>query len=307
MDLIQLEYFLRVIETGSFSRAAVALDLAQPSLSRRIAALETELGQRLLTRTGRGAVPTEAGSLLAAHARTLLDAAQRARDELRELDSNPSGRVVIGIPPRVALGLSARLVQAFRERYPRAVVTVLEGLSVSLRESLIAGRLDLALLFDPAHAPQLRYEPVMRERLVMVAPPGTLLPQRIRLARLADYPMVLPSAPNAIRSLVDATLESRGITLSVIAEVGAVQTVRSLVAKGVGCTILPESALGAAGIDLLPKAAIGPPTIWNSLVLATPLARPATRLTREAARMLRTLDFRDGIPDAKLTARSSRA
>ena len=189
--------------------------------------------------------------------------------------------------------LSLPLVTRFRERFPRAVITVLEGLSLSLRESLIAGRLDLALLFDPPPSPQLKFEPLMRERLLLVAPPGSRLPARVGLAALAGYPMVLPNAPNAIRSLVESVLLPRGITLQVLAEVGAVQTVLALVAQGVGCTILPESAvaLGHDGASL-PHAPIGPPAIWNALVLAVPTARPATRLTRETQQMLRELDFR---------------
>jgi len=299
MDMRQLEYFVNVVEAGSFSRAAVVLNLAQPSLSRQIALLEADLGQRLLTRTGRGAVPTEAGEALLVHARAMLDTAARARDEMREMHASPGGRVVVGLPPRVALGLSVPLVQRFRERFPRAVIAVLEGLSLSLRESLIAGRLDLALLFDPPASGQLHYEPLMRERLLLVAPAGSRLPERVGLTALAAYPMVLPSAPNAIRSLVDAALRPRGVELQVIAEVGAVQTVLALVHKGVGCTILPESALSMHGTgSVLPHAVIGPPAIWNALVLATPLARPATRLTRETAQLLRELDFRGSVPAA---------
>jgi LysR family transcriptional regulator, nitrogen assimilation regulatory protein len=293
MDLRQLTYFLSVVDSGSFSRAAVALDMAQPSLSRQIALLEADLGQRLLVRTGRGAIPTEAGNALVAHARALLDAARQARDDLREMHASPGGRVVVGIPPRVALGLSVPLVQRFRERFPRAVITVLEGLSVSLREMLIAGRLDLALLFDPPASPLLRYEPLMRERLMLVAPAGTRLPARVGLAALAGYPMVLPSAPNAVRSLVDAALKPRRIELQILAEVGAVQTVLALVTKGVGCTILSESGpMTTRDASTLPRARIGPPAIWSALVLAVPLARPATGPTREAARLLRELDFR---------------
>ena len=114
------------------------LNLAQPSLSRQIALLEADLGQRLLVRTGRGVAPTEAGDVLLVHARAMLDTAKRARDELRELHASPGGRVVVGMPPRVALGLSVPLVKRFRERFPRAVITLLEGLSLALREMLIA-------------------------------------------------------------------------------------------------------------------------------------------------------------------------
>jgi LysR family transcriptional regulator, nitrogen assimilation regulatory protein len=298
MDLRQLEYLISVVDSGSFSRAAVALNLAQPSLSRQVALLEAELGQRLLVRTGRGVVPTEAGDALLVHARAMLDTAKRARAELRDLHASPGGRVVVGMPPRVALGLSVPLVQRFRERFPRAVITVLEGLSVPLRESLIAGRLDLALLFDPPASPQLEYQPLIRERLLLVAPVGTRLPSSVGLSALATYPMLLPSAPNAIRSLVDAVLRPRRIELQILAEVGAVHTVLALVANGVGCTILPASALALSKDgDSLPRAPIGSPSIWNALVLAVPLARPATRLTRETAQLLRELDFRGRQPD----------
>jgi LysR family nitrogen assimilation transcriptional regulator len=281
-----------VVEAGSFSRGAVALNLAQPSLSRQIALLEADLGQRLLVRTGRGVAPTDAGEALLVHARAMLELSRRARDELREMDEVPGGRIVVGLPPRVALGLGTPLIQRFRERFPRAVITVLEGLSVALRESLIAGRLDLALLFDPATSPQLAFQPLMREKLLLVAPPGSRLPARVGLPALASYPMVLPSAPNAIRHLLDSVLQPRHIQLQVLAEVGAVHTALSLVATGVGCTILPESALAASAVEPLPHAPIGPPAIWNALVLATPLARPATRLTRGTARLLQELDFR---------------
>jgi len=292
MELRQLQYFVSVVDAGSFSGGAVALNLAQPSLSRQIALLESELGQRLLVRTGRGVAVTEAGQALLTHARAMLDIARRARDELRDMDESPGGRIVVGMPPRVALGMSTPLIQRFREKFPRAVISVLEGLSVSLRESLIVGKLDLALLFDPALSPQLSYEPLIREKLLLVAPASSRLPARVSLSALASYPMVLPSAPNAIRHLLDNELNPRNIHLNVLAEVGAVRTVLDLVAKGVGCTILPESGLNAKGDEALQRAPVGPPTIWNALVLATPLARPATRLTRGTAQLLRELDFR---------------
>ncbi len=293
MDLKQLEYLVCVVESGSFSRAAVALNLAQPSVSRQIALLEEELGQRLLTRTGRGVTATEAGEALLVHARTMLASSRAARDELRDMGDSPSGRIVIGMPPRVALGISVPLVRRFRERFPRAVITILEGLSIPLRESLMAGRLDLALLFDPPATPQLSYTQLSRERLLLIAPPGHRLPKSVGLSSLADYPLILPSAPNAIRNLVDAALRPQGVQLKVHAEVGAVNTVLALVAHGQGCTILPESAvaLGLQGPPL-PRTPIGPPEIWNTLMLAVPKAKPANRLIRETSKLLTELDFR---------------
>lgn len=293
MDLRQLEYFVAVAEQGSFSRAAATLNLAQPSVSRQIALLEEELGQRLLERTGRGVTPTPAGHALLAHARVMLNAARQAVSDLKEMHTEPVGRVVVGLPNRVAMGLSVPLIREFRQRYPNALLSVVEGLSLSLRDAMIAGRIDLGLLFDPAPTPLLAYEPLMRERMVLVAPKAYRLPAQISLAALAHFPLVLPGSHNPIRRLVDAVLLPRRITLNVVAEVGAVHTALTVVEEGLACSVLPDSALHLSlRPDQIQAAPIGPPAIRNQLVLALPRARPATRLVAETAKLLRELDFR---------------
>src|SRR6185295_16546041 len=134
MELRQLESLVAIADGGSFSRAAITLNLAQPSLSRQVAALEQELGQRLLVRTGRGVQLTAAGAVFLEHARATLEAARGARAAMHDLGEDPQGRITVGLPPRVALGLSVPLIRGFRQRFPRAVITVLEGLSLALRE-----------------------------------------------------------------------------------------------------------------------------------------------------------------------------
>ena len=295
MDLRQLEYFVAVTEQGSFSRAAATLNLAQPSVSRQIALLEDELGQKLLERTGRGVTPTPAGHALLAHARVMLNAASQALSDLKEMHAEPVGRVVVGLPNRVAMGLSVALIKEFRQRFPNALLSVVEGLSLSLREGMIAGRIDLGLLFDPAPTPLLSYEQLMRERMMLVAPKAYRLPAQVALATLANFPLVLPGSHNPIRSLVDAVLLPRRIALNVVAEVGAVHTALTVVEEGLACSILPDSALHLSRRpDEIQAAPIGPPAIRNQLVLAIPRARPATRLEAEAAKLLRELDFRNG-------------
>lgn len=292
MEFRQLESFLAVVDTGGMSHAAVRLQMAQPSVSRQIALLEKALGQRLLERHGRGVQPTAAGHVLARHARGVMDLVQRARDELQDMGHRVVGRCVIGMPPRLAMVHAPNLVLAFRQRFPDAVITVLEGLSVSLRESLIDGRMDLGLLFDPAPTPLLHCEPLLRERLCLVAPQGHRLPHTISLMNLSQYSLILPSEPNSIRSLLKSHLGARGITLEVQAEVGAVQTALALVKTGLACTIVPLSSLLLREHASLPHAPIGPPAIWNRLVLAAPMARPNTRLIRGAMALLRELDFK---------------
>lgn len=293
MDLRQLEYFVAVIEHGSISRAAAALNLAQPSVSRQIALLEEEFGQRLMDRTGRGVAATKAGETLLSHARVMLNAASQALSDLKELHAEPVGNVVIGLPNRVATSLAVPLIREFRRRLPHALLSIVEGLSLSLRDGMIAGRIDLGLMFDPAPTPLLSYEPLMRESMVLVAPKGSKLPEQVSLASLADFPMVLPGTHNPIRSLVDAVLLPRKIKLRIVAEVGAVHTALSVVEHGLACSILPDSALYLNGSRAdIKSAPIGPPAIRNQLVLAIPRARPTNRLIMETAKILRELDFR---------------
>jgi LysR family nitrogen assimilation transcriptional regulator len=139
--------------------------------------LETELGHRLLERTGRGVNITEAGSALMSHAKVMLNAADEAKFQIKEMRNEPTGKVVVGLPLRVSMGLCVPLIQRFRAHWPNALITVVEGLSLSLREGLIHGRIDIALLFDPAPTPLLKYETLMRERLMLVAPASVNLPK----------------------------------------------------------------------------------------------------------------------------------
>lgn len=288
MDLARLQYFVAVAEAGSFSRAAAALSLSQPALSRQVLLLEEEVGQRLLERTGRGAVLTDAGTALLAHARGIFELAERARVDMRERQLTPRGRLTVGLPPRVAHVITADLVERFHAQFPQAAITIMEGLSIRLREWLVAGRVDLAIVFDPAHSPQIQLETLVREPLVLIS--VNPLPQRLRLADVVQRPLVMPSGPHALRQLLEQHTRPRGLPLKLVAEVDSVQTVLSVVARGVADTVLPISATRAwVYPQPLQVAAIHAPAMRNKLVLAVPAAHPATRLSRYAAHLLRQL------------------
>lgn len=293
MEMRQVEYFVAVVDLGSFTRAAATLGLSQPNLSRQIALLELELGHRLLVRTGRGAIPTEAGAALLAHARVMINAATRAREELDDMGNSPSGRIVVGMPTRIAHRFGLVFVQLFQKRFPRAMMSLREGMSVPMKEALINGRLDMALLFDPSPSPQLSFKELVREQLFLVAPPGQSLLGKIPAGSLCEYPLVLPAAPNSIRGLIETTLQSRQVHLRVVAEVGTQATAIALVIGGMGCTILSESAIdGNPDGHRLARAPIEPPAIWSKLMLTEPLAGASTRLTRGTAQLLAELDFK---------------
>jgi LysR family nitrogen assimilation transcriptional regulator len=256
--------------------------------------LEQELGQHLLVRNGRGVEPTEAGLRLMDHSRALLALAARAKEDLQTFQRTPTGKVAIGLPPRIARVLTSPLVQRFVERFPGASISVAEGLSVSMRESLIAGRVELALLYDPPTSPQLAFESLFRENLVLVANTSLRprLPALVKVDDLGQYPLVLPSRPHAIRSLVEKVCSVRGVRPHVVAEVDAVETIAEMALQGYACAILPRSAV--RGPEMESSVAIGmivSPSIQNDLVLATSRSRPITQLAVGCTELLRTLDI----------------
>jgi LysR family transcriptional regulator, nitrogen assimilation regulatory protein len=287
MDLKQLEYFVRVAELGSFTKAAVALDVAQPALSRQVRLLEVELRQNLLTRNGRGAVPTEAGKLLLEHGRGILHQVERAREELGRVRGALAGRVALGLPPSVAKRLTVPLVREFRHRMPEATVSIGEGLSAGMLESLATGRLDIALVYNAASAPDVELTPLLEEPLYLVQrqagqKPTAARPRAVALREIAKLPLVIPSRPNAIRMLVETELAGIGCRPNVALEIDGVAAMLDLVADGAGSAILSRNAVAtSAHPQAFAMRPIGAPALRSKLLLAMSSQRPAT-LTQKA-------------------------
>ena len=287
MDLKQLAYFVRVAELGSFTRAAEALGVAQPALSRQVRQLEVELRQSLLARNGRGALPTEAGKLLLAHGRGILHQVQRAHEELGRVRGALAGRVAVGLPTSLARVLTVPLTRAFRQAMPEASLSISEGLSVALLESLLNGRLDIAVLYNAQAGADLDITPLMVEELVLVQarPPGLAEdppPGAIALRALAELPLVIPSRPNAIRMHVESELAGIGCRPRIALEIDGVSAILDLVADGAGSAVLSRNAVASSvrpsAFSLRP---IGAPPLRISVALATSALRPAT-LTQQA-------------------------
>lgn len=302
MNLHQLEYFVRVAELGSFTRAALALDVAQPALSRQVRLLEVELRQNLLQRNGRGAVPTEAGELLLEHARGILHQVERAREELSRLRGGLAGRVALGLPPSVARVLAVPLMRAFRQQLPQARLAITEALTASMQEQLGSGRLDIAVLYNAQPLPGLEITPLASEELLLVrrAAAGTH-PPAVRLHELAGIPLVIPSRPNAIRTHVEAKLATIGCQPDVALEIDGVAPILDLVEDGAGGAILSRHAL----TGLAQPAAFSLQRIETDrgaplripLYMAVSALRPATP-TQQAVRALVQAEGRRLLDDA---------
>jgi LysR family nitrogen assimilation transcriptional regulator len=293
MDLKQLEYFVRVAELGSFTRAAVALDIAQPALSRQVRLLEVELHQTLLTRNGRGAVPTEAGKLLLAHGRGILHQVDRAREELGRVRGSLAGRVAVGLPSSLARVLTVPLTRAFRLQMPDATISISEGLSVAMQESLVTGRLDIAVLYNAQPTADVDIAPLMEEELLLVqlrpvGPAEDLPSGPVSLKDVSRLPLVIPSKPNAIRMHIEAEMASVGCRPDIALEIDGVSAILDLVADGAGCAMLSRNAVANS---VRPSAftlrAIHEPSLRIKVSLATSSQRPATRTQQATLALLR--------------------
>lgn len=288
MDFVRLQYFMAVAQAQSYSKAAAALNLSQPTLSRQVQLLEAELGQPLLERHGRGVRLTESGKAMLAHGRSICAAVDAAKADMAARLQSPRGKVRLGLPPLVASLITPDVVQQFLQACPDASIIVEESLSIRLREWLLADRLDVAVLFDPSPTPQLLTEPLAREPLVLIS--TRPLPERVKVGQLVDYPLVLPSRPQALRMIFDDAVEDQQLPLRIVAEVDSIKMVLSLVARNVGCSVVPASAVktwpGSAPVF---TAQVSHPVIRNRIVLATPAARPHNRLVKAVHGILKPL------------------
>ena len=291
MDLKQLEYFVSVVDLGGFSRAARVLGIAQPAVSRQVRSLEVELRQNLLLRNGRGATPTDAGRRLLEHARGILQQVDRARHDVEDTKGALVGKVVVGLPPTVARHLTLPVVRGFRHAFPRASLSIVEGLSSTIEEWLAVGRVDVGLVYNPTPSPAVETRILLEEPLCLVSPRQAGRPLRtLRLRDLPRFPLIIPSRPHAIRALVETRLAGLGLRPQVAMEIDAVPAILELVAEGHGFAVLsPRAVHGAETAPRLHIRTIAGPQLLSALAIATSAQRPSTPLQKATIAMLEQL------------------
>ena len=235
---------MRIVELGSFSRASVALHIAQPALSQQIARLEQELGVQLLTRSVRGISTTSAGALLMQQAQHILKQVEAVSLIAGQPEHALSGIVSLGLPWTVASLLGVKLLREVRRTYPGVQLRLIEGPSWFLSEELARGRLDLAVLFGAHAAKGLATSPLLAEPLLFLAPPGALsAAASITVRQAAAHPLLMLSRPNGIREMVDRLWEREQLKPEIVAEVNSPAVLVSAVQDGLGFTVLPASGV----------------------------------------------------------------
>lgn len=302
MDLRQIESFVRVAELGSFTRAAAAMGIPQPLLSRHVRQLEVEMRQTFLRRNGRGVVLTEAGQLLLEHGRGILHQVALAREELGTVRGTLAGRVSIGLPPSLSKLLAVPLTRRFREQLPQAQLTLTEGFSLVMLEALRSGRVDMAVLYNPPASPDIERELLRQESLALLASEqsiaalGQPIKSRVPLAALAELPLILPSRPNAFRLALEAGMGQMGLAPRIVLEVDGLNAIVDLVREGLGFAVLPPYTLsGLVQPHPFSMHAIAQPKLHSELVLVSSARRPSTE-THKAVRELLAQTLVETVP-----------
>ncbi|MEM9635055.1 MAG: LysR substrate-binding domain-containing protein [Pseudomonadota bacterium] len=297
MDIRQLRYFLEIVEHGSLTRASEHLNVAQPALSLHLKNMEEQLGTRLLNRSRTGVTPTEAGNLLVLRARAILNDLARTEDDIRNLETDPTGIVHIGIPGTISGMIALPLIMAARERYPRITINIAEAMSGFIADWLSEGRVDIALLYSRSQEDGIVSELLLEEELVVLWQDEADAPQEMDLSDLEGIPLVLPSPPHGLRHLVDRKLGAIGLEPTIAIEIDSYSNIKRLVAAGVGASILPRYAVqDELEAGQLRVSRISAPGLWRDAFLLYPSNRPVTR-AQEATRDL----LRDVIADLLVT------
>jgi LysR family hydrogen peroxide-inducible transcriptional activator len=247
VEIHQLRYFVSVAEVGSFTRAAQACYVAQPSLSQQIRKLEEEFGQALFERLGRRVRLTAAGHILYERAAFILASLAETQDALRDPARLGEGEIQIAAIPTVAPYLLPPLIRVFTRKFRRAEITVHEDFTAEIVRHCAAGEVDLGIVALPIEDARLTVEPLFSEDLLVAIPSKHALSKkrRITLEELTRERFVLLSEIHCLGAQVVRFCERQGCTPAVTCRSAQLLTVQELVGLGQGLSLVPEMAARA--------------------------------------------------------------
>jgi len=241
MELYSLQVFLTVATEKSFSRAAEKLLRTQPAVSLAVQRLEQELGEKLIDRSGKELVLTDAGSTVIEYARRFQSLQQELDNSLAELRDNSAGRLVIGANESATLYL-LRHIERYRELYPKVKVTVRRSLSSRIPNELLDGNLELGVIsYDPSDE-RLKSKVIYSDSLAFVVSPKHRLAHRktVSIEDLGSETFIAHNVVSPYREVVIRTFRERKVPLGIDVEMPTIDTIRKLVQNNLGVAFLPR-------------------------------------------------------------------
>ncbi|MFD7920237.1 LysR family transcriptional regulator [Streptomyces sp. NPDC059740] len=263
-SLEHLTSFVAVAEELHFGRAAARLTMTQPPLSRRIQALEHEVGVELLERSRRTVRLTPAGRVFLADARRILELSEQAALSARRVPGGEVGTVTLGFTAATAYSYLETVLAAVRDRLPHVDLVLREMVSSAQRAALLAGDLDLGLVRPPMGGPGLATAPLAREPLVAALPADHRLARRGTDPDVRDFdgePFVMysPAEARYFYEVLSRAFRDARVTPRYVQHLAQVHTILTLVRSGHGVSLVPAAAtrLGLTGVVLRPVTGVG--------------------------------------------------
>ncbi|HRW65014.1 MAG TPA: LysR family transcriptional regulator [Candidatus Competibacter sp.] len=253
MDIAGLQAFVTIADSGSFSLAAERLHLTQPAVSKRLAALEAELDTRLFDRLGRAVRLTEAGGVLLSRALRILAELDDTRRALRNLSGVVTGPLTLATSHHIGLHRLPPVLRIFSSRYPQVRLDMRFMDSELAGAAVLRGEVDLAVItLPPRLEPPLEVLPLWPDPLIAIASPAHPLAEPIAVTpeRLSQYPAILPSEATFTRRIIEEGLARLGVTPLVAFSTNYLETIKMMVAVGLGWSILPRTMRDADLVEL---------------------------------------------------------
>lgn len=269
MNLRQLKHFLSIAEVGSLVEAARRLGVSQPSLSRDLKLLEQDLGVRLFTRDGRGVVVTREGQTFYSAIMEHVVGLERAREEMIAKRSGYEGTIRLGWTGSISIPLGTEIIAAFTRQHPQVELHARIGSSAQIIDWVSSSAIDIGIMNSERPASGRFAENLARVPLYLVtaynaATDGVDVP----LSEALRYPMFVHSQQNAMGRIVRAGAKDNGLPLHIAAEVDDIPSVRPIIARGEGASIIPRGLLSGAPDLKFSVRRVVEPELWIYFHLA---------------------------------------
>lgn len=244
LNLHHLRVFTAVAEHGGFSRAAVALRLSQPAVSKSVQELERQVGLALFDRVGRSPKLTDAGESLLVRARELFGVARMAEEELAALRGLERGILRVGASTTVATYFLPAILARFHAQHPGVRLRVLSANTRAVAHKLLEGRLDIALVEGPVHHERISVVPWREDELVVIAPASHPLLRKRRVVPLdfADEPFILREPGSGTRQVAESELARYGVHPTASMQLGSTEAIKQAVASGLGLAVVSKAS-----------------------------------------------------------------
>jgi DNA-binding transcriptional LysR family regulator len=286
LNLDHLKTYELIVQTGSFSAAAARLGLSQPAVSLQMKQLEAAVKARLIERVGRQAKPTPAGLELLGHSQRVMGAVDGLLTAMATHSAEVKGRVSLGTGATACLYFLPSALHALRRHFPNVHVLVRTGNTVDFVRAVEENVLDMALVTLPVRSRSLAILELMDDEFVAVGPSrGPALPARATPAALARRDLLLFEPASNTRLLIDDWFRAGGEKPVPIMELGSVETIKGMVAAGLGCSIVPKMALPSKSPGL--RAARLAPKLSRKLALIVRKDKPVNRALGQVIEAIR--------------------